>query len=122
MEKSAKGFRCTAGAKGLPEFSLPEHFRTQAAANAAACRALRRAAYERMESGWTRDRCHARLPGVPVAFCGARIEESPNTQNIYSEQCGNCIKIVLGIAEHDYDCDADVVAINDVLKMALSDG
>ena len=53
------------------------------------------------DSGWSKFRCHARLPGQTKAFCGARIKNSPNTKHAYSEQCGNCLRIVGSIPDPD---------------------
>jgi hypothetical protein len=35
------------------------------------------------------------------AFCGARIEDNPNTKHAYSEQCGNCLRIVESMPDPD---------------------
>ena len=58
-------------------------------------------AYENQDSGWSKFRCHARLPGQLKAFCGARIENSPNTKHAYSEPCGKCERIVESIPDPD---------------------
>ena len=58
-------------------------------------------AYENQDSGWSKFRCHARLPEQTKAFCGARIENSPNTKHAYSEPCGKCERIVESIPDPD---------------------
>jgi len=62
---------------------------------------LRSMAYENQDSGWSKFRCHARLPGQLKAFCGARIENSPNTKHAYSKPCGKCERIVESIPDPD---------------------
>ena len=73
-EKSTDGTRFTAGAKGLPEIESSAKFRSDRDATGVARKALRSMAYENQDSGWSKFRCHARLPGQLKAFCGARIE------------------------------------------------
>ena len=98
-EKSADGVRFTAGAKGLPEIESSSKFRSDREATRMARKALRSMAYKNQDSGWSKFRCHARLPGQPKAFCGARIENSPNTKHAYSEPCGKCERIVRSIPD-----------------------
>jgi len=98
-EISKKGVRFTAGANGLPEIESSAKFRSDFEATRIARNALRSMVYENMDSGWTKFRCHARIPGQPKAFCGARIENSPNTRHAYSEPCGNCEKIAGSIPD-----------------------
>lgn len=100
-EKSTDGTRFTAGANGLPEIESSAKFRSEREATSIARKALRTMAYENQDTGWTKFRCHARLPGQPRAFCGARIENSPNTKHAYSEPCGKCERIVEGIPDPD---------------------
>ena len=100
-EVTNKGVRFTAGANGLPEIESSAKFRSDREATSMARKALRSMAYENQESGWSKFRCHARLPGQTKAFCGARIEDSPNTKHAYSEQCGNCLRIVGNIPDPD---------------------
>ena len=100
-EISARGARFTAGADGIPEIESSANFRSDFEATRIARNALRSMAYDNQDSGWSKFRCHARIPGQPKAFCGAQIENSPNTQHSYSEQCGNCLKIVNGIQGPD---------------------
>lgn len=106
-EKTNKGVRFTAGANGLQEIESSAKFRSVTQATTAARKALRSIAYEKQDSGWSKFRCHARIPGQPKAFCGARIMETPNTKHDYSEQCGNCLRIVDGIPDHD-ETEADI--------------
>lgn len=75
-EKSTDGTRFTAGAKGLPEIESSAKFRSDRDATGVARKALRSMAYENQDSGWSKFRCHARLPGQLKAFCGARIENT----------------------------------------------
>jgi len=100
-EVTKKGVRFTASANGLPEIESSAKFRSDREATSIARKALRLIAYENQDSGWSKFRCHARIPGQSNAFCGARIGDSPNTRNAYSEQCGNCLRIVQGIANPD---------------------
>lgn len=100
-EKSTDGTRFTAGAKGLPEIESSAKFRSDRDATGVARKALRSMAYENQDSGWSKFRCHARLPGQLKAFCGARIENSPNTKHAYSEPCGKCERIVESIPDPD---------------------
>jgi len=100
-EVTNKGVRFTAGANGLPEIESSSKFRSDREATSIAQKALRSMAYERQDSGWSKFRCHARLPGQPKAFCGARIGDSPNTQQAYSEKCGNCLRIVESMPDPD---------------------
>jgi hypothetical protein len=100
-EKITDGVRFTAGAKGLPEIESSAKFRSDLEATKAARNALRSIAYEKQDSGWSKFRCHARIPGQSKAFCGVRIGDSPNTQHAYSEQCGNCLRIVESIPDPD---------------------
>lgn len=88
-----------AGAKGLPEIESSAKFRSDREATSIARKALRSIAYKNQDSGWSKFRCHARLPGQPKAFCGARIENSPNTKHAYSEPCGKCERIVESIPD-----------------------
>ena len=62
-EKSTGGVRFTAGAKGLPEIESSAKFRSDRDATGVARKALRSMAYENQDSGWSKFRCHARLPG-----------------------------------------------------------
>lgn len=62
-EKSTDGTRFTAGAKGLPEIESSAKFRSDRDATGVARKALRSMAYENQDSGWSKFRCHARLPG-----------------------------------------------------------
>jgi hypothetical protein len=101
MEITTNGVRFTAGANGLPEIESSSKFRSDREATSTAQNALRSMAYENQDSGWSKFRCHARLPGQTKAFCGARIEDSPNTKHAYSEQCGNCLRIVGSIPDPD---------------------
>ena len=98
---SSDGVRFTAGADGLPEIESSAKFRSDLEATRSAQNALRSMAYEKQDSGWSKFRCHARIPGQSKAFCGVQIGDSPNTQHAYSEQCGNCQRIVRGIADPD---------------------
>jgi hypothetical protein len=100
-EVTNKGVRFTAGAKGLPEIESSAKFRSDLEATGIARKALRSVAYENQDSGWSKFRCHARIPGQPKAFCGVLIGDSPNTQHAYSEQCGNCLRIVENIPDPD---------------------
>ena len=100
-EVTNKGVRFTAGANGLPEIESSAKFRSDREATSMARKALRSIAYENQDSGWSKFRCHARLPGQTKAFCGARIEDSPNTKHAYSEQCGNCLRIVESMPDPD---------------------
>lgn len=100
-EVTNKGVRFTAGANGLPKIESSSKFRSDREATSIARKALRSMAYERQDSGWSKFRCHARLPGQTKAFCGARIEDSPNTKHAYSEQCGNCLRIVESMPDPD---------------------
>jgi len=68
-EKSTDGTRFTAGAKGLPEIESSAKFRSDRDATGVARKALRSMAYENQDSGWSKFRCHARLPGQLKAFC-----------------------------------------------------
>lgn len=98
-EISTSGVRFTASANGLPEIESSSKFRSDLEATGIARNALRAIAYEIQDSGWSKFRCHARIPGQPKAFCGARIGNSPNTQHAYSEQCGKCERIVNSIPD-----------------------
>ena len=98
-EVTNKGVRFTAGANGLPEIESSAKFRSDREATSMARKALRSMSYENQDSGWSKFRCHARLPGQTKAFCGARIEDSPNTKHAYSEQCGKCERIVESIPD-----------------------
>ncbi len=100
-EVTNKGVRFTAGANGLPEIESSAKFRSDREATSMARKALRSMSYENQDSGWSKFRCHARLPGQTKAFCGARIEDSPNTKHAYSEQCGNCLRIVESMPDPD---------------------
>lgn len=100
-EVTNKGVRFTAGANGLPEIESSSKFRSDLEATSIARKALISMACENQDSGWSKFRCHARIPGQSKAFCGVRIGDSPNTQHAYSEQCGNCLRIVQGIANPD---------------------
>ena len=100
-EKSTDGTRFTAGAKGLPEIESSAKFRSDREATSMARKALRSMSYENQDSGWSKFRCHARLPGQLKAFCGARIENSPNTKHAYSKPCGKCERIVESIPDPD---------------------
>jgi len=100
-EVTNKGVRFTAGANGLPEIESSAKFRSDCEATSMARKALRSMSYENQDSGWSKFRCHARLPGQTKAFCGARIEDSPNTKHAYSEQCGNCLRIVESMPDPD---------------------
>jgi len=62
-EKSTGGVRFTAGAKGLPEIESSAKFRSDREATSMARKALRSMSYENQDSGWSKFRCHARLPG-----------------------------------------------------------
>ncbi len=83
------------------EIESSAKFRSDREATSVARTALRSMAYENQDSGWSKFRCHARLPGQPKAFCGARIANSPNTQHAYSEPCGKCEKILESIPDPD---------------------
>ena len=98
-EKSSDGVRFTAGANGLPEIESSAKFRSDREATSIARKALRSMAYENLDSGWSKFRCHARLPEQTKAFCGAQIENSPNTKHAYSEPCGKCERIVESIPD-----------------------
>ncbi len=100
-EVTNKGVRFTAGANELPEIESSANFRSDREATSMAKKALRLTAYEKQDSGWSKFRCHARIPGQQKAFCGARIENGPNIQHAYSEQCGNCLRIVEGMPDPD---------------------
>ena len=100
-EITTNGVRFTAGANGLPEIESSAKFRSDREATSIARKALRSMAYENQDSGWSKFRCHAMLPGQTKAFCGARIKNSPNTKHAYSEQCGNCLRIVGSIPDPD---------------------
>lgn len=97
----SNGVRFTAGANGLPEIESSAKFRSDLEATRSAQNALRSMAYEKQDSGWSKFRCHARIPGQSKAFCGVQIGDSPNTQHAYSEQCGNCLLIVESIPDPD---------------------
>ena len=97
--KFYNGVRFTAGANGLPEIESSSKFRSDREATSTAQKALRSMAYENQDSGWSKFRCHARLPEQTKAFCGARIENSPNTKHAYSEPCGKCERIVESIPD-----------------------
>lgn len=107
-EVTNKGVRFTAGANGLPEIESSAKFRSDREATSMARKALRSMSYENQDSGWSKFRCHARLPGQTKAFCGARIEDSPNTKHAYSEQCGNCLRIVESMPDPDEDVLRDL--------------
>ena len=98
-EVTNKGTRFTAGASGLPEIESSAKFRSDREATSMARKALRSMAYENQDSGWSKFRCHARLPEQTKAFCGARIENSPSTKHAYSEPCGKCERIVESIPD-----------------------
>ena len=100
-EVTNKGVWFTAGANGLPEIESSSKFRSDLEATGIARKALISMACENQDSGWSKFRCHARIPGQSKAFCGVRIGDSPNTQHAYSEQCGNCLRIVESIPDPD---------------------
>lgn len=53
---------------GLPEIESSSKFRSDREATSTAQKALRSMAYENQDSGWSKFRCHARLPGQTKAF------------------------------------------------------
>jgi hypothetical protein len=60
-------------------------------------KSLREYAFKNFTSGYTEDRVHMTLEGTGRAFCGAKVNRSPNTRNAYSEHCGNCNEIEDGL-------------------------
>ena len=74
------GTRFTAGANGLPEIESSAKFRSDRDATSVVRKALRSMAYENQDSGWSKFRCHARVPGLtlgnvhykvtPLRLCG----------------------------------------------------
>jgi len=92
-----KHFAFHAGVENLVEIESPAKFRSAKEAREAAVRSLRLMAYNIRDVGWTKFRCHSRIPGSTRAFCGAQIGDSPNLQNDGSEQCGNCCRILESI-------------------------
>jgi len=78
-EVNNKGVRFTAGANGLPEIESSSKFRSDLEATSCAQKALRLMAYENQDSGWSKFRCHARIPGQSNAadlFEGNKYDEN----------------------------------------------
>lgn len=86
-------WRYRAGADGIGETTSEANYISERQASGEAKEHLRRAAMILSDSGWTKNRVHLRVYGQTKAFCGAIVSGSPNTQNTYSERCGNCEKI-----------------------------
>ena len=101
LKKSGPAWTFMAGVSDLVKIESSTKFRWQNEANRAAINALRLMAYEIRDVGWTKFRCHSRIPGTHRAYCGAQVGDSPNLQNYGSEPCGNCYRILESIQDPD---------------------
>jgi len=107
VEGRIKHFAFHAGVENLVIIESPAKFRSAKAASKAAENSLRLMAYDIRDVGWTKFRCHSRIPGTHRAYCGAQVGDSPNLQNYGSEPCGNCYRILESIQDPDKP-EADV--------------
>ena len=101
LKKSGPVWTFTAGVADLVKIESSAKFRWQKEASREAINALRLMAYDIRDVGWTKFRCHSRIPGTHRAFCGAQVGDSPNLQNYGSEPCGNCYRILETIQDPD---------------------
>lgn len=79
LKKSGPTWTFTAGVADLVKIESSAKFRWQKEANREAINALRLMAYNIRDVGWTKFRCHSRIPGTHRAFCGAPVGDSPNS-------------------------------------------
>lgn len=101
LKKSEPAWTFRAGVVDLVEIESSAKFRWQKEASREAINALRLMAYDIRDVGWTKFRCHSRIPGTHRAFCGAQVGDSPNLQNYGTEPCGNCYRILETIQNPD---------------------
>jgi len=101
VEGRIKHFAFHAGVENLVKIESPAKFRSAKAASKAAENPLRLMAYEIRDVGWTKFRCHSRIPGTHRAYCGVNVGDSPNLQNYGSPPCGNCYRILESIQYPD---------------------
>jgi hypothetical protein len=98
-KKNADSWTYLIGADGIPETKSTENFKSENLVERAAKSALRVAAYNLQDSGWTKFRCHARILGQPKAFCGSTVNDEPNLSLAFSPMCGRCQRIVYAIED-----------------------
>lgn len=95
LTKKGDDWSYEAGIHHVFKVASTSNFRSEIEASTHAAMLIKSLAYDLLDTGWSKFRCHGRLPFERQAICGVVVGDEPNLAAKETPGCGNCYRMAV---------------------------